>query len=80
MWNGAHKEPEHNLLDVPVAITTFSAEANAKLPELAVACGAHVYIYRNLRPYFKFVLPAEDVNAEEQGCWCVRVLCGGRGW
>eukprot|EP00983_Pelagomonas_calceolata_P066148 1148886-Pelagomonas_calceolata.AAC.2 len=69
VWSGTHKEPEHNLLDSPVALTSFNAEAHAKLPSLAVAAGAHVYIYRNLRPYYKFVLPPEDVNEAEQACW-----------
>lgn len=28
-----------------------------------------MYIYRNLRPYYKFVLPPEPVNQEEQEIW-----------
>ena len=71
VWNGSHKEPEHSLLDVPVAITSFQSEANSKLPSLAVASGPHVFIYRNLRPYFKFTLPPEDVSEDERECWCV---------
>ena len=74
MWAVAHKEPEHNLLDAPVAISCFNAEPNAKLPSLAVAAGSHVYIYRNLRPYYKFMLPPEEVNDEEQLCWSVKAL------
>lgn len=70
VWNGSTKEPEHSLLDAPVAITSFFSEQNAKLPSLAVASGSHVYIYRNLRPYFKFALPPEDVNPQEQEIWC----------
>ena len=31
--------------------------------------GSHIYIYRNLRPYYKFVLPPEDVNQDEQSIW-----------
>jgi len=34
-----------------------------------VAAGAHIFIYRNLRPYYKFVLPPENVNTEEQDVW-----------
>jgi Bardet-Biedl syndrome 1 protein len=40
-----------------------------------VAAGSHIYIYRNLRPYYKFVLPPEDVNEEEQDCWWVKQPC-----
>lgn len=37
----------------------------------ALRAGSHIYIYRNLRPYYKFVLPPENVNTEEQDIWCV---------
>lgn len=40
--------------------------------------GSHIYIYRNLRPYYKFVLPPEDVNTEEQDTWCAGVGWAGR--
>lgn len=40
-----------------------------ELPALAVASGSHVYIYRNLRPYYKFVLPPEDIHPEEETVW-----------
>lgn len=73
MWSGIQKEPEHNLLDAPVAITSFNSENNPKLPSLAVAAGSHVFIYRNLRPYYKFVLPPEDVNEAEKETWWVGV-------
>ena len=55
---------------MPVAITSFVSETAApRMPSLAVASGSHVFIYRNLRPYYKFVLPPEDVNLEEQELW-----------
>lgn len=66
-----------------MAISSFISETTApRLPSLAVAAGSCIYIYRNLRPYYKFVLPPEDVNTEEQECWyegpstCSPVLAG----
>lgn len=35
------------------------------IPGIAVACGSHILIYRNARPYFKFTLPLLDGNDEE---------------
>ena len=71
MWKGTQKASDHALLDTPVAITSFVSEATSpRLPSLAVAAGSHIYIYRNLRPYYKFALPPEDVNTEEQDVWC----------
>ncbi|PNH05290.1 Bardet-Biedl syndrome 1 protein [Tetrabaena socialis] len=70
IWKGTAKASEHPLLDTPVAICSFISENTApRLPALAVAAGAHIYIYRNLRPYNKFPLPAENVNTEEQDIW-----------
>ena len=36
---------------------------------IGVASGPYVYVYKNLRPYFKFTLPALDVNPVEQDLW-----------
>ena len=36
---------------------------------IAVASGPYIYIYKNLRPYFKFTLPTLDVNSVEQDLW-----------
>ena len=49
---------EHNLLEVPVALCPFYSETQTpRTPSIAVAAGTHVYIYRNLRPYYKFTVP-----------------------
>eukprot|EP00877_Chromochloris_zofingiensis_P001275 jgi/Chrzof1/11148/Cz05g25190.t1 len=70
VWKGTHKSSENALLDVPVAITSFIADSTQpKVPALAVACGAHIYMFRNLRPFYKFVLPTEPTNTEEQNIW-----------
>ncbi|GLC45690.1 Bardet-Biedl syndrome 1 protein [Pleodorina starrii] len=70
VWKGTQKASEHQLLDTPVAICSFiSDNSQPRLPALAVAAGSHIYIYRNLRPYYKFVLPPENVNTEEQDIW-----------
>ncbi|KAJ9510374.1 hypothetical protein QJQ45_015847 [Haematococcus lacustris] len=76
VWKGTQKQSDHTLLDTPVAITSFISDTTPpRLPSLAVAAGSHIFIYRNLRPYYKFVLPAEDVNTEEQECW-QKVMAG----
>ncbi|GIL69347.1 hypothetical protein Vretimale_13465 [Volvox reticuliferus] len=70
VWKGTQKASEHQLLDTPVAICSFiSDNSQPRLPALAVAAGSHIYVYRNLRPYSKFMLPSENVNTEEQDIW-----------
>jgi len=34
-----------------------------------VASGPFIYIYKNLRPYFKFSLPLGEVNPVENDVW-----------
>lgn len=36
---------------------------------IAVASGPFIYIYKNLRPYFKFTLPPLEVNSVEEDLW-----------
>lgn len=38
-------------------------------PAIAVASGPHIYMYKNLRPYFKFTLPSLEINQVEQDLW-----------
>ena len=67
---GTSIHSEHTLLDVPVSITSFYTDSKLpRTPALAVASGSHVYIYRNLRPYYKFSLPTVDIAPEESQIW-----------
>ena len=36
---------------------------------IAVASGPFIYVYKNLRPYFKFTLPSMEINPVEQDLW-----------
>ncbi|PSN34157.1 hypothetical protein C0J52_10062 [Blattella germanica] len=41
---------------------------------IAVASGPNVYIYKNMRPYFKFSLPSMEVNPLEHDLWMESVI------
>ena len=61
---------EQALQDIPSAIVTYYSDSqSAALPALAIAIGSNVFIYRNLRPYYKFALPKEVVHEEEKTIW-----------
>ena len=63
-------ESEHVILDTPSALCTYYMEASpGELPAVAVASGSCIFIYRNLRPYFKFSLPALDIHPQELEVW-----------
>jgi len=74
VWKGTEKKAEQPMLEIPVAVVSFNSAVvgnmqNSELPALAAASGSSIYIYRNLRPYYKFTLPAEPVNADEASAW-----------
>ena len=61
---------EHSLVNIPSAATSLYADDQTpRIPALAVAVGPNVFIYRNLRPYFKFTLPPETVSEVEKAVW-----------
>lgn len=61
---------ESPLPALPAAAVTFLMESHEpQTPAVAVASGPCVYMYKNLKPYFKFSLPPLPVNPLEQDLW-----------
>ncbi|EKX46920.1 hypothetical protein GUITHDRAFT_70223, partial [Guillardia theta CCMP2712] len=74
VYKGINLISELALLDTPSAICPFYAEQKAgggseRIPSIAVACGQFIFIYKKLRPNFKFALPAPQVSEEELNVW-----------
>ncbi|KAK9812788.1 hypothetical protein WJX72_003736 [[Myrmecia] bisecta] len=70
VWKGTSLASEQALLQEPCAVASFYSDLQLpRVPSLAVAAGAHVYIYRNLRPYYKFTVPVDAVDPQEQAAW-----------
>nr|XP_032660184.1 Bardet-Biedl syndrome 1 protein isoform X3 [Chelonoidis abingdonii] len=70
VYRGTGLASESTLLDLPSAVSTFLMDQNEpRTPAVAVASGPFVYVYKNLRPYFKFTLPPLDANPLEQDVW-----------
>ncbi|XP_026506238.1 Bardet-Biedl syndrome 1 protein [Terrapene carolina triunguis] len=70
VYRGTGLASESTLLDLPSAVATFLMDQNEpRTPAVAVASGPFVYVYKNLRPYFKFTLPPLDANPLEQDVW-----------
>lgn len=68
VWHGHTRESEHVLLDFPVALAVCRP-AEQKLPRLAVAAGPCVYIYDNMKPFFKVAMPVPFVQSADQAIW-----------
>lgn len=71
VYTGTTLLSEHMLLDAPASICTFypDAKASPRVPSVAVAAGPFVFIYRNLRPWYKFSLPQREADREESKVW-----------
>ena len=44
-------------------------QTEPRIPAIAVASGTQIYIYKNLKPYFKFQLPSLEVHPVEKELW-----------
>ncbi|XP_043188676.1 Bardet-Biedl syndrome 1 protein homolog [Amphibalanus amphitrite] len=70
VFRGTSLMSENTLLDLPTGVVTFHMDTTEpRVPAIAVASGAYIYIYKNLRPYFKFTLPTLEVNPSEFDLW-----------
>ena len=63
---GTQLSHEIPLLDLPTGVIAFMMDTNE--PAIAVGSGTHVFIYKTVRPYFKFTMPLLEVPV------CVYVL------
>jgi Bardet-Biedl syndrome 1 protein len=62
-------ESEHVVLDPAVAVEGFWTAGQPEA-RLAVAAGAHVYIYRGVKIHYKLTLPVEEVHPDDRAVWC----------
>lgn len=63
MYCGTELTFDTPLLNMPTSVCTFYMDnTEPRTPAVAVASGSFIYIYRNLRPYFKFTLPSLQVH------------------
>ena len=70
IFKGTSVIAEHLLLGTPVAVCSFYTDLHRpRTPAVAVASGCHVFIYRNMRPYFKFSLPPVEIDDKERELW-----------
>lgn len=70
VYRGTGLLTENTLLDLPTGLVSFLMEQHEpRTPAIAVASGPFIYIYKNLRPYFKFTLPTLEINSVEQDVW-----------
>ena len=70
VFEGTSLLTEYALLDVPTALCVcYSDEFPKRVPNLAVAAGSFVFLYRGMKPFRKWTCPIVEVALEEQDVW-----------
>ncbi|CAJ1081330.1 Bardet-Biedl syndrome 1 protein [Xyrichtys novacula] len=70
VYRGTALMSESTLLDLPAGLVAFFMDLHEpRIPAVAVASGPCIYVYKNMRPYYKFTLPGLEVNTLEQDVW-----------
>ncbi|RLU23326.1 hypothetical protein DMN91_003530 [Ooceraea biroi] len=61
---------EHNMIDPPCGVVGFYTEnGEPRSSVVAVGAGDSVYIFKNMRPYFKYCLPHIEAHPKEREIW-----------
>lgn len=77
VYKGNVLQSETPLLFVPSGLCSVYMDGGGRTPALALSSGPHVYFYRNMRPAYKFTVPARPVHQVEADVW--KALSGSRG-
>lgn len=57
------------LVDLPCGVVVVHSDKNDATTSVVVASGSYLYVYRNLKPFYKFSLPPLDTNQNELDAW-----------
>lgn len=70
VFQGTRQSSEHPLVDAPAAVCGFYMdERRPRVPAVGIASGAHVFVYRNLRPFVRWTAPAVELDEQEAAVW-----------
>ena len=70
VYKGTILQSQLTLIDIPSSISPFYMDSSpGHTPALAVSAGHFLYIYKNLKPFYKFQLPPLTVNQTEIDAW-----------
>ncbi|XP_076652721.1 BBSome complex member BBS1-like [Halictus rubicundus] len=70
VYKGGDQVTEHNMVDRPCGVIgLYTENGEPRSSVLAVGGGSSVYIFKNMRPYYKYCLPHIDVHPKEREIW-----------
>ncbi|XP_060528580.1 Bardet-Biedl syndrome 1 protein homolog [Cylas formicarius] len=69
-YNGTQLVSDEILHDVPNSLITFYCdELEPRIPAIGVACGSDLFMYKNLKPFYKFRVPSCPLTSVESEAW-----------
>ncbi|XP_065155693.1 Bardet-Biedl syndrome 1 protein homolog isoform X2 [Atheta coriaria] len=70
VYKGTLLTADQTLPDVPSGIISFYTDpSDNKYPAVGIACGLDLLIYKNNKPFFKFVVPSLPISPLEVDIW-----------
>lgn len=70
VYKGTTLVSENTIIDLPTAVVTFFMDhVEPRVPAIAVASGSCIFVYKNLKPYYKFSLPSMPIHEAEKEIW-----------
>ncbi|CAB4059180.1 BBS1 [Lepeophtheirus salmonis] len=70
VYKGTQLLSENTMIDLPTGVVDFYMDSTQpRIPAIAVASGPNIYVYKNMRPYFKFTLPSLEICPREKELW-----------
>lgn len=71
IYSGTAMQRELPLFGVPSAIASFYMDTGDAFnkPVIAVATGPYIFMYRNNKPLYRYMIPAVPIDAQESTIW-----------
>lgn len=70
VYRGTSLNCELTLPDVPSGVISFYTDAHdSRVPTVAVSCGSSLLLFKNNKPYFRWLAPTMPVSALEIDVW-----------
>ncbi|XP_058789776.1 Bardet-Biedl syndrome 1 protein homolog isoform X2 [Phymastichus coffea] len=70
VFKGADEITQQIITEIPCSIVEFNTENDdRKSAALAIGASSSVFIFKNMRPHFKFCLPPLNADIREQDIW-----------
>ncbi|CAG9759500.1 unnamed protein product [Ceutorhynchus assimilis] len=70
VYKGTLLTSDQALANVPNSLISFYADQlEPRIPVVAVACSSELFLYKNLKPYYKFRVPYCPLLQEEKDIW-----------